>query len=221
MCGRFSQWSPPEVVAKEFGVYVPRLEPRYNVAPTQSAGVVRVSAEGGREFAALRWGLIPGWAKDPAIGNKLCNARAETVAEKPSFRDSLKGRRCVVPADGYYEWKREGARKQPYYFRRRDGRPLAIAGLWDRWEGAGGEAAETFAVITTGANDLAGAVHDRMPVVLSPDDYELWLGADAADRGRLGELLRPCPGGVLEAYPVSARVNSPKNDDPELTEPLG
>jgi putative SOS response-associated peptidase YedK len=168
MCGRFAQKSPAKKMAKKFEVEdVPPLAERYNVAPSQAVLAVREASDG-REALFLKWGLVPRWAKDAAIGNKLINARSETVTEKPSFRDAFARRRCIVPADGFFEWLRRGDTKRPYYFRMKDGEPFAIAGLWERWEGVGGPL-ETCTLLTTGANELLSSYHDRMPVIVRPE----------------------------------------------------
>jgi putative SOS response-associated peptidase YedK len=193
------------------------LTPRFNIAPTQSLAVVREAVKGDRRFDWLRWGLIPSWAKDPAIGNRTINARAETVAEKPAFRSAFRRRRCLVLADGYYEWRKEGKTKQPFYIRMRDEGPFAFAGLWERWSPDGGEEnlLETCTLITTDANELTRSIHDRMPVILSPDDYANWLDPQFDDREELLSLLCPYDSKVMQADPVSTHVNSPKHDDPE------
>jgi putative SOS response-associated peptidase YedK len=217
MCGRFAQRSPARKVAKQFKVEeVPPLAERYNVAPAQAVLTVR-EASGGREVTFLKWGLVPRWAKDPAIGNKLINARSETVTEKPSFREAFARRRCLVPLDGFYEWARRGDRKRPFYFHMRDGEPFAIAGLWERWEGEGGPL-ETCTLLTTEANELLAPYHDRMPVILGPEDYEVWIDPDVREREMLTRLLRPYPHVGMSAYAVSALVNSPSNDDPRCVE---
>lgn len=219
MCGRFAQRSPRPRLKKEFGVAdVPEVGERYNVAPTQEVlGVVR--AEGARAARLLRWGLVPAWARDPAVGAKLFNARAETAADKPSFREAFLRRRCLVPADGFYEWRREGRAKQPYFFHMRDGRPFGLAGIWERWRGAGGELVESCAILTTEANELVGRVHDRMPVIVRPEDYELWLAGGGAADSR-GEVLRPFEASEMACRPVSSLVNSTRNQGPELIEEL-
>lgn len=210
MCGRYSITLPVEAVRRYFQVpQLPNLEPRYNVAPTQDAPIVRLDREGNRELAMLRWGLIPWWAKDAKLGNKLINARAESVAGNSSFRDAFQRRRCLVAADGFYEWRKVGKERRPYRIARTDGELLAMAGLWDRWKAPGGERVESFTIVTTDANDLVLPLHDRMPVIIGPADFDAWLAEPRT------ELLRPYPGELLTAYPVSQRVNSPKNDDPE------
>lgn len=219
MCGRFAQRLPARKVAKQFKVEeVPPLAERYNVAQAQAVLTVR-EASGGREATILKWGLVPRWAKDPGIGNKLINARSETVTEKPSFREAFARRRCLVPLDGSYEWARRGDRKRPFYFHMRDGEPFAIAGLWERWEGEG-EPLETCTLLTTEANELLAPYHDRMPVILMPGDYEAWLDPDVRDSRELTKLLRPYAHAEMRTYAVSALVNSPSNDDPRCVEPI-
>jgi putative SOS response-associated peptidase YedK len=219
MCGRYSITTPVEGMQRAFGFPErPNLRPRYNLAPTQSAPVVRLGEDGRRHLASLRWGLIPSWAKEASIGNKLINARAETLAEKPSFRGPLKSRRCLVLADGFYEWREADGAKQPYRIALDDGGPFAFAGLWDRWVRPGDEALETFTIITTAANDLLRPIHDRMPVMLDPAAYDLWLTAPPREAlAALDARIRPHR---MTAYRVGTRVNSPKNDDPACIEPM-
>jgi putative SOS response-associated peptidase YedK len=193
------------------------LKPRYNVAPSQQVPVVRLDKDGQRELAMLRWGLIPSWASDPKIGYKMINARAETVATAPSFRAAFKKRRCLIPATGFYEWKKlEDGSKQPYLIGMRDGAPFSFAGLWERWD-KGEAPIETCTIITGEPNSLVAELHNRMPAILEPEDYEAWLRA--ADTAIPQAMLRPFPSQLMQAYPVSKRVNSPKNDDAALIEP--
>lgn len=222
MCGRFTLFAPGNVLARMFGIEdAPVLAPRYNIAPSQPVVSVRVAPDGGgREFAPLRFGLIPSWSKDPSIGDRLINARAETVSVKPSFRSAFRRRRCLVPADGFYEWRRTPGRKQPHYIAFRDGRPFAIASLWERWEGPDGSAVETCALITTAANDVVSPIHDRMPVILDPKDFDLWLDPEAKANESLTSLLRPFPAEDMTAFPVGFRVNDPKVDSPACIVPL-
>jgi putative SOS response-associated peptidase YedK len=199
----------------------PAWRPRYNIAPTQPAPtIVIASADPRREFTLLRWGLIPSWAKDPAIGSRMINAQAETAATKPAFRSAFRKRRCFVLADGFYEWGQQGRTRQPYYIRLRDGRPFAIAGLWERWEGASGTPITSCTLLTIAANDLIGAFHHRMPVILDPEHYDLWLDPSVRDPERLQPLLRPYPADAMSAYPVSTRVNNPAHDSPDCIAPL-
>jgi len=173
-----------------------------------------------RRLDLLRWGLIPFWAKDPGIGARMINARAETVAEKPAFRAAFRRRRCLIPADGFYEWRREGPRKQPYHFRLPDGGPFAMAGLWERWSPEGADPIETCTILTTDANDVVRPVHHRMPVILLPEAYETWLDPDVDDRGALAPLLVPLAGDAIVGHAVSTHVNAPVNDDPTCVDPL-
>lgn len=220
MCGRYSLSASGEKLAEQFQLAeIPELAPRYNIAPTQEVAVVRQCAEG-RQLALLRWGLIPSWAKDPSIGARMINARAETVAEKPAFRSAFVRRRCLVPADGFYEWKRTAGGKQPFFFQMRDGRPLAFAGLWEQWKSPDGGQIESYTILTTDANELLRPVHDRMPVILPPDAYDLWLDPDVQKPDVLLALLHPYPEEAMTAYPVSMRVNSPANDDPQCIAPV-
>jgi putative SOS response-associated peptidase YedK len=222
MCGRYTLSSPSDLVADLFELpSPPQLAARFNIAPTQEAPIVRVDDEDGqRRLEPLRWGLVPFWSKDVSIGQRLINARAETVAEKPSFRNSLKRRRCLVVADGFYEWQPVGGRKQPFYFRRADAAPFAMAGLWDRWDKGEDAALETFTILTTEPNQLVAEVHRRMPVILHPADFARWLdpALDMADD--LAELTAPFPADEMEGYPVSTFVNNPANDTPRCIEPL-
>jgi putative SOS response-associated peptidase YedK len=194
-----------------------RAEARYNVAPTQNILGVRATSDE-REMTFFKWGLIPSWAKDTSMGARLINARSETVEEKPSFRQAFKQRRCIIPADGFYEWQRTGGKKQPFFFRMRDERPFGFAGLWERWEGETGQAINSCTILTTEANDVLRPVHDRMPVILRPDDYELWLDVDARKQDLVKELLRPYAAEEMLGYPVGASINSPRNQGAELIE---
>lgn len=220
MCGRYTMASPEEWIREEFEL--PALpedfRPRYNIAPTQDVLAVVVGPEGPRA-GWLRWGLVPSWAKDESIGNKLINARAETVAEKPSFRSAFARRRCLLVADGFYEWMKEGNAKVPMYVRLRSGRPFAFAGLWERWRRPDGESVATCTIVTTTACDEIAHIHPRMPVILPPEARAAWLDPHAPPE-RLAALLRPYAGGDLEAYAVSPLVNSPANDLPECREPV-
>ncbi len=195
----------------------PNLRSNYNAAPTQLLPVIRIGADGDRELATLRWGLIPMWAKDPKIAYSTINARAETVAEKPAFRTAFKKRRCLVPADGFYEWQATGDGKQPYRITMKDGEPFAMAGLWERWD-KGEEPLESFTIIVTSGNSLIKPIHDRMPVILDPDTWDHWL--TAADTAIPMALLQSYPAKKMAAYKISTRVNSPKNNDAEVIEPL-
>ena len=211
------------MVAEQFALFeVPPFTPRFNIAPSQPVPVVRLAPQQPqpqRELVWLRWGLIPSWAKDPAIGTRMINARAETVAEKPAYRAALRRRRCLVAADGFYEWQRTGKGKQPYFIRMRDDRPFALAGLWEAWEGPDHSSIESCTLLTTEPNELLRPIHDRMPVILPADDYQRWLDPAAEEPERLAPLLRPYPGGEMTADPVSTFVNSPANEGPKCIAP--
>lgn len=214
MCGRVTIQTPALAIAREFaltGIRTAIERPRYNLAPTQLMPVV--INDGERMLDAYRWGLIPSWAKEAAIGNKLINARGETVAEKPSFRSALKRRRCLALVDGWYEWKQSTKPKTPYLFRRKDGRPMAFAGLWEEWTAPDtGEVLRTCTLITTGPNQLMAPIHDRMPVILSPEAQALWLRPEPQEASALQPLLVPNEDEPLEAWEVGRVVNSPMND---------
>lgn len=218
MCGRFTLTAPGEEVAEAFGLdEVPALSPRYNIAPTQPLLVVHLaSPEGPRRAAWLRWGLVPAGAIEP--GRPLINARAETAWEKPSFREAFARRRCLVPADGFYEWAPEGGRKQPYLFRRSDGRPFAFAGLWEPASEA--DRPGTCVLLTTEPNELARRIHDRMPVILDPADHARWLDPRLSAPAALRPLLRPYPAGPMTAHRVSGAVNDPAHDAPDCVSPV-
>ena len=216
MCGGFTLRTPKERIKKEFGLHEePPVEARYNIAPTQSILAVREIADE-RESVLLKWGLIPSWAKDDSMSARLINARSETAAEKPAFREAFKRSRCIIPADGFYEWKREGKGKQPFFFSLRDERLFGFAGLWDRWKNEDGKVIESCTILTTEANEALRPVHDRMPVILHPETYGEWLVDDMRSTISLRELLRPYPSTEMIAYPVSADVNSPRNQGEEL-----
>lgn len=220
MCGRFSLNAAEAELRRLFGYDGPplNLAPRYNIAPTQSAPVVAIGREGGRAMVMMRWGLVPSWAKDMTIGAKLINARSDSVAAKPSFRAAFAKRRCLVPADGFYEWRAvPGGRKQPYRIRRPDGGPFAFAGLWEQWQGPEGRLL-SFTIVTTDANARLRPIHGRMPVVLAPEDFTGWLDAATPAKAALA-MLRPCPDDWLVAEPVSTRVNNVRNDDPSCFDP--
>lgn len=218
MCGRYTLISAPEAIRALF-CYAeqPNFPARYNIAPAQPIAIVRLS-EGQRQFALVRWGLLPSWVKDPRSFSLLINARGESVQDKPAFRAAMRRRRCLVPADGFYEWKRVGPGKQPYYIRRAGGGPLAFAGLWETWTGPNGEEMETAAIVTTAANRDLSALHDRMPVVVEPDAFDLWLDCENVDAKTAAALIAPAREGLLEVYPVAAAVNRTANDAPSLIE---
>ncbi len=221
MCGRFTLRAPASVIAEQFSIFeMPEWKARYNIAPSQSVPVVRATeaAAAGRELVWLRWGLIPGWASDPAIGHRLINARAESAADKPAFRAAFRRRRCLVVADGYYEWRHSGKARQPYLIAMRDGRPFAFAGLWETWEGPQHSAVESCTILTTSANVLVRPLHDRMPVIVNQEDYDLWLDPSVSATEKLSPLLRPYPSQSMVSHPVSPWVNSPAHDDPRCVE---
>jgi putative SOS response-associated peptidase YedK len=222
MCGRFTQFHSAKAIAKAFQLSeVPELAPHYNIAPTQTIAVVLQPApKSERQFRFFRWGLIPSWSKDPAIGARLINARAETVAEKPAFRSAFRHRRCLIPADGFYEWQRQDGQKQPFYFHLQDHQPFAFAGLWEHWQGPEGEDIETCTILTITANELLGPVHDRMPVILSPEAYNTWVDPELQTASQLQPLLCPYPAEQMVAYPVSRAVNRTSFDDPDCIQPL-
>ena len=222
MCGRFSQTASPEIIAEQFQVTdFPLFPPRYNIAPSQPIAVIRIEPDTTtRRLVQLRWGLIPSWAKDPKIGNQCINAKAETVAEKPSFRSAFKKRRCLVVATGFYEWQVQGRTKQPMWIGLRSKRPFAFAGLWEHWKPAEGESLETCTIITTEPNELMQPIHNRMPVILAPASYDQWLDPTFQQAEPLKALLRPYPSDELTAYPVSTLVNNPRHDAPQCLEPL-
>lgn len=222
MCGRYELHSHPAAIALAFGLAdPPALAPRYNIAPLTDVPVVRVNARGERELTFLRWGLVPRWAHDPSIGSRIINARGETLAERESFRIGYRRHRCLLPADGFYEWIAAGAgdhpRKQPVRVASRDGRLLAFGGLFERWLSPEGQVLDTCTIVTTAANALLRPVHDRMPLILAPEHYERWLDPDNGD---VDDLVAPYPGARLTYYPVSRRVNSARNDGPGLLDPV-
>ena len=218
MCGRFAFFSPSEAAAALFGVSGSvDIEPRYNIAPTQYVAAIRHGADEQRELVMLRWGLVPFWAKDPSIGNRMINARAETVAEKPSYRNAYKHRRCLVLADGFYEWRRQGDAKTPYYISLASGEPFALAGLWENWtDKDSGESLQTTTLITIDANDFMAPLHHRMPVILEADKATDWL---AGSRELLDDVAAKTP--ALQAWPVDRRVNNARNEGDELIRPAG
>jgi putative SOS response-associated peptidase YedK len=221
MCGRFTLRTPVADIAEIFGVLrLDESENRYNIAPSQAVPVVRQNGPS-RELTLMRWGLIPRWARDPKIGLRTINARAETVATKPAFRDAFKRRRCLIPADGFYEWKKDGSKKKrPFYIHRRDGRPFGFAGLWERWERADSKPIESCTVITTDANDVLQDLHDRMPVILPEESYDRWLDPKWKDDAKLSAMLTPFPGNELTLFEVSPVVNNPRNETAECIAPL-
>jgi putative SOS response-associated peptidase YedK len=218
VCGRYVLASPAELIAEHFRLAaVPDYAPRYNIAPTQVSLVVRETPDGAREAVLLRWGLVPFWAKEPSIGSRLINARAEGLVDKPAFRAAFRRRRCLVPADGFFEWRAvAGRRKQPYYVRPAAGGPFAMAGLWEQWRPSeGGDLIATFTIVTTAANEVLRPIHDRMPVIVAAADYDEWLGSPNPSA-----LLGPWAGAELAIVPIGTRVNDVRNDDPAVLAPV-
>jgi putative SOS response-associated peptidase YedK len=218
MCGRFTLHTLPDVLQDHFGVdQLPsELAPSYNISPSQDIAAVRMLGER-RRLDMLRWGLVPAWAKDVKIGYRMINARAETVADKPAWRTAFRLRRCLIPADGFYEWRRTADGKQPYHIRMKDGGVFGLAGIWERREVADG-VLESCSIIVTAANDTIRPVHDRMPVIIAPQDYTAWLDPGLRDPGALQQCLRVWPAGDMEVYPVSSRVNRSVNNDAHCIE---
>ena len=223
MCGRYELHSNPAAIALAFGLaHPPDLQARYNIAPMTDVPIVRVATDGHRELVRMRWGLVPRWAKDPSIGARMINARGETIAERPSFQMPYRRHRCLLPADGFYEWQRveraggaDDKRKQPMRIGMADGSLFGLAGLFERWRGEDGTVLDTCAIVTTEANALLAPIHDRMPVIIGPDDYARWLDPADAD---VADLLAPYPSGAMACHPVSLRVNAVRNDDAALIE---
>src|SRR6202795_2626522 len=214
MCGRYRLSRRKQLVEDYFdcGSDIPDWAPRYNLAPTQPVPVIRQHPkEPVRELSLVRWGLIPSWAKDPSGAARMINARSETADSKPAFRDALKSRRCMIPADGFYEWMRAGKMKQPYCFEVNEGELFAFAGIWDLWKNASGTAVETCSILTTTPNAVTARVHDRMPAILDLDSYDLWLDPGMKNVGLVSELLKPCNATIMRSYPVSTRVNQVVN----------
>jgi len=246
MCGRFTLTNPTDELAGYFNVLVKtQLRPRFNIAPTQPVACVRREprqpgdkSDAANELVDMRWGLIPHWAKDPAIGNRMINARSETVAEKPAYKDAFRRRRCLVVADGFYEWRKLEGAKQPYFIAMADRKPFGIAGLWARWKPGEGQLdnivgaerpkvpmtddgrVESCSFLTTGPNELMEPIHNRMPVIVPSDQWETWLSPEIEDVDLLGKLLLPYPAEEMQAWPVSTHVNKPTNDDPDCIRPL-
>lgn len=216
MCGRYALTSPPAVIAERFHLlWTPEIEPHYNIAPSQMIPVVRETGEG-REFVLLKWGLIPWWAKDAHIGAKLVNARAESFADKPAFRDAYRHRHCLVPANAFYEWKLVAGRKQPYCIRMRDQALFGMAGLWEHWVAPDGQVVESCTIVTVDANALVGELHDRMPLILAPADYDAWLGVGTSKAA----LPHAVAAEEMVSYPVSPLVSNARNDDPACLDPI-
>jgi putative SOS response-associated peptidase YedK len=223
VCGRYRLSRQKQLVEEYFDSVSEEQEwsPRYNIAPTQPVPVIRQNPkEPIRELSLIRWGLIPSWAKDPSISARMINARSETASAKLAFRDGLRLRRCLIPADGFYEWQKRGNAKQPYCFEVNEGDLFAFAGIWDTWKDRNGNAVETCSILTTTPNAVTSAVHNRMPVILEPDNYDLWLDPGMRDVGAASELLNPYDARLMRCYPISTRINSVGNDDAECAEPV-
>jgi putative SOS response-associated peptidase YedK len=222
MCGRFTLTIDPAELKERFGDYIfpSQFAPRFNIAPSQPVLAIPNDAANKAEF--LVWGLIPSWAKDLSIGSRLINARAETLGEKPSFRGSFKYKRCLIPADGFYEWKTQPGVKTriPHFIHMKDRQPFAFAGLWDHWNSPDGSTIKSCTIVTTEPNPLMAGLHNRMPVILKPEDYQQWLDPAPRTPESLARLLRPFPDDRMAAYPVSTLVNSPANDRAELVVPV-
>lgn len=217
MCGRYFLHSTADKLTALFGeMPMPMLAPRYNIAPTQPVPIVREGAGGRREMVLVRWGLIPGWSKGPDPRYSMINARVETVAEKPAYRNALRYRRCLIPVDGFYEWRADGRGKQPYVLRARDRWPMALAGLWEHWQGADGSELESCTILVRAANRQVAAIHDRMPVIVAPAAFDLWLDAKSQKPQPLETLLAAQQPPELEIFPVGRAVNNPSHDDPGL-----
>jgi putative SOS response-associated peptidase YedK len=223
MCGRYRLSRRKQILEEQFGAepWADDWTPRYNIAPTQPVPVLRQHPqEPTRQLSLMKWGLIPHWAKDRSGAARMINAKSETAAIKPAFRDPLKLRRCLIPADGFYEWKRAAKSTQPYCFEVRHGELFAFAGIWENWKNPAGDWLRTCSILTTTANAVAAAVHDRMPVILSPDDYDLWLDPGMQDVAAASELLKPYNANQMRSYPVSSRINQVANDDEDVSRPV-
>jgi putative SOS response-associated peptidase YedK len=223
MCGRYRLSRRKQIVAAHFSSASGEEDwnPRYNIAPTQLVPVIRQNPKQPiRELSLLRWGLIPSWMKDSSGAATMINARSETVGTKPAFRDALKSRRCLIPADGFYEWQRVGKTKQPYCFEVGNAQMFAFAGIWDRWKDPSGNWVKTCSILTTTSNTLTSAVHDRMPVILDPDSYDLWLDPGMQDASAACDMLKPYDAHLMRCYPVSTRINHVANDDDECSAPV-
>jgi putative SOS response-associated peptidase YedK len=222
VCGRFTLTSTPELLARRFGLEEPptRLVPRFNIAPSQDVATIRAGEDGTRVLELRRWGLVPGWARDPKIGNRMINARCETVSEKPAFREAYRHRRCLVPADGFYEWAAGKSPRQPYHIGLAEGGPFAIAALWECWSPDGADRIDSCTLLTTRANARLRGLHDRMPVILDPADHGLWLDPGVRGGESLRALLRPLADERIAFRPVSRHVNDPRHDDPDCVAPV-
>jgi len=222
MCGRFTSLFSPELIAilrESFSLTIPdTIQSHYNVAPSQLAWVIRNEGDHNR-IDLLKWGLLPFWAKSAQLGNKMINARSETISEKPTFRQALKLRRCIIPAGGFFEWSHVGGKKQPYYFHMADGSPMCMAGLWEKWQPPGEEDfLQTFTFLTTSSNELVAPLHDRQPVILNPDNYNLWLSHSMHDPEQLKDMYKPLSANLLESYKVSDQMNNVHFTEPSCIE---
>jgi putative SOS response-associated peptidase YedK len=222
MCSRYTLTSPPEAVRAYFRyANEAAFPPRYNIAPSQPVAIVRDTPRGGREMALVRWGLIPSWVKDPRAFKMLINARSESAIDKPSFRAGLRHKRCLVPADGFYEWTGNAGAKRPHLVRPRKGGPMGLAAIYENWLGADGSEIETMAILTTAANAAMSALHDRMPVIIPPEHFDLWLDCRPGTTADIVHLLAPPPEDLLDIVEVSRKLNNPRNEGPEVQEPAG
>lgn len=221
MCGRFTLQIPPELLAEIFGLLdIPVFPARYNIAPSQKIAVIRQNGDGQNRLEFMRWGLIPSWAEDKSIGYKLINARSETVHEKHSFRHAIRYRRCLIPTSGFYEWLQEGKTRKPLYVRMKDSSPMVFAGLWESWKSPEKEVVESCTILTTTSNSLIAPLHERMPVILHPQEYNLWLDRETTDPEKLKPLYQSYPADLMEIWPVSQLVSSPRNDSPDCIKPV-
>lgn len=221
MCGRFTSLLSPELLEHLFGVQAPQdYPPRYNIAPTQRIWIIRETASNGCYLSMARWGLVPHWAKDLSIGNRMINARCETVHEKPAFRHAIRSRRCIVPASGFFEWTKTPMGKIPHYITMRDGSPLTFAGIWDAWKAPDGAAIESFSILTTTANSLIAKLHDRMPVILHPTEFDLWLDRSMNDHEKLKRLYQPYPTELLQEWEVTKVVNNASHESSATIDPV-
>lgn len=222
MCSRYSLTSPPEAVRAYFRYANEAVfPPRYNIAPSQPVAIVRNTPQGGRELALVRWGLVPSWVKDPRAMKMLINARSETAADKPSFRGGMRHRRCLVPADGFYEWTGAPGAKRPHLVRPRGGGPMAMAAIFEQWLGADGSEIETMAILTVAANAAMSAVHDRMPAIIAPEHFDAWLDCRSGSSLGVADMLVPAPEDYLDIIEVNRALNNPRNEGPEVQEPVG
>ena len=220
MCSRYSLTSPPEAVRSYFRYDNEAIfPPRFNIAPSQPVAIVRNTPKGGRELALVRWGLIPSWVKDPRDFPNLINARAETAAEKPSFRAAMRHRRCLVAADGFYEWTGARGAKSPHLVHPRAGGPMGMAGIFEHWQGPDGSEMESMAILTVAANQAMSAIHDRMPAIVAEHDFDAWLDCRSGSASDVLNILSPAPEDLLEIVEVSRKLNNPRNEGPEVQEP--